>query len=289
MPNIKKSKDTGKFVKHATYVKKTCENCGVEFEIKQSSLKYGRGRCCSRRCVDENKKRTYVGQNNPSYGRKQSREEKEKRSEAIKLAYKKDPSIKIRQKEGVEKFVREHGYYPGTDHTSIEKKKNTNLKKYGKEWVGWNIPELKQKADDTCLKRYGKTSLELMQDALLNTTQTKPEQIVQECLEKLKINFIPQYKLTVDGVYRYFDFMLVDFNILLEVDGDFWHANPLIYDRNNLHEAQIRTLNNDTIKNEMVRKANIKLIRFWASEVITEGFFEKLKEVLYEESATKKS
>lgn len=83
--------------------------------------------------------------------------------------------------------------------------------------------------------------------------------------------------------------MLVDFNILLEIDGDFWHANPSIYDRNNLHEVQIRTLNNDIIKNEMVRKTNIKLIRFWESEVTAEEFFEKLKEVLYEESTSTKS
>jgi very-short-patch-repair endonuclease len=289
MPNIKKSKDTGKFVKHATYVKKNCENCGIEFEIKQSDLKYGRGRCCSRKCVDENKKKTYVGQNNPSYGRKQSKEETQKRSDALKLAYKTDPSIKIRIRDGVEKFIREHGYYPGTDIVSIEKKKATNLRKYGNEWAGWSIPEIKQKADDTCVKRYGKTSLELANSALLNAPRTKPEQIVQEHLEKLKINFVPQYKLIVDGVYRYFDFMLTDFNILLEVDGDFWHANPVIYDKNNLHIAQIRTLDNDTIKNEMVRKANIKLIRFWASEVIDARFLEKLKEVVYEESTAKKN
>lgn len=51
----------------------------------------------------------------------------------------------------------------------------------------------------------------------------------------------------------------------------------------------IRTLDNDTIKNEMVRKENIKLIRFWASEVIGARFLAKLKEVVYEESAAKKN
>lgn len=289
MPNNRHSKDTGRFIRHANRVTRICENCGVEFEIKESALKYGRGKCCSRRCVDENKKKTYLGTNNPSFGRKQTKKEKQKRSESIKLAYKTDPTIKIRQKLGIEKFVREHGYYPGTDNFSMNKRKKTNLKKYGTEWAGLNIPELSEKAKATCIKRYGKTSLELMQEGLLNCTQTKPEQIVQRCLESLKINFIPQYKLIVDGIYRYFDFMLPELNVLIEVDGDFWHANPAIYDRNNLHEVQIRTINNDTIKNEMVSKTNIKLIRFWASEVTSEVFIETLKQVLYEKSKTKEN
>ena len=34
MPNIKRSTQTGKFVKHAQYVKKVCENCKLEFETK---------------------------------------------------------------------------------------------------------------------------------------------------------------------------------------------------------------------------------------------------------------
>ena len=87
----------------------------------------------------------------------------------------------------------------------------------------------------------------------------------------------------------YFDFMLVDFNILLEVDGDFWHANPTLYDRNNLYEVQIKTLENDKIKNEMVGKTDMRLIRFWASEVMTEQFLVRLTEVLYEKSKIKEN
>jgi very-short-patch-repair endonuclease len=288
MPNIKKSNKTGKFIRHAPYVKKTCENCGMEFEIKQSALKYGRGRCCSRKCVDENKKLTYLGKNNPSYGRKQSLEERQKRSTGIKNAYKNDPSIKNRQRDGVKEYVKRTGYYPGTDPISVQKRKSTNLKKYGVEFVGRNIPEIAKKAEDTCVKRYGKTSLELMQEALVSTNKTRPEKLVQQYLEEMNIKFIPQYKLFVEGAYRYFDFMLTDYNILLEVDGDFWHANPLLYDRNNLHQVQVRTLENDAIKNHMVSKTNMKLIRFWASEIENKDFLEKLKEVLHEESKVKK-
>jgi very-short-patch-repair endonuclease len=289
MPNNKHSKINGRFVKHATYVNKICENCGIEFEIKQSALKYGRGKCCSRKCVDENKKRTYAGKNNPSYGRVQSAEEKARRGTAISEAYKNDPSIKDRQKAGIQKYIEKTGYFPGTSPTSIQKRKKTNLERYGVEWAGWNVPEIKERAENTCIERYGKSSLELAMDSLLNTKFTRPEQIVKECLDELQIKYIPQYKLFVDGIYRHFDFMLVDFNILIEVDGDFWHANPMLYDRNNLHEVQIRTIENDAIKNEMVRKAKITLVRFWESEITPETILEKLKEVLYEKGEIKKN
>lgn len=280
MPNTKKSTKTGRFIKHAKYVKKVCENCHKEFEIKASSLKYGRGKCCSRKCVDENKKRTYAGENNPSYGRKQSLEERQKRSHSMKSAYKRDPSIKDRQRNGIKKYVEKTGYYPGSDPKSIEKKKQTNLKKYGVEWVGANIPELKRRAEETCLKRYGKSSIQMMQEALLSTIETKPEIIFREYLETLNINFIPQYKLVVGETYRYFDFMLTDLNILVEIDGDFWHANPNIYDLSNLHEVQIQTLRNDDFKNKMIEHTDFDLIRFWASEVMEEGFLDKIKEVI---------
>jgi len=77
VPNVKKSAFTGKFESHAIMVDRVCENCGVSFKIKLSSLKYGRGRCCSRNCVDQNKSRTYLGENNPMHGKYKPRTELE--------------------------------------------------------------------------------------------------------------------------------------------------------------------------------------------------------------------
>lgn len=34
----------------AVYVKRTCMNCGEEFDIKQTAVENGRGKFCSRRC-----------------------------------------------------------------------------------------------------------------------------------------------------------------------------------------------------------------------------------------------
>jgi hypothetical protein len=73
MPNSKHSTSNGKFIEHAQKVERICENCGTVFTIKVSSLKYGRGKCCSRQCVDEHKRLTYKGPQNPVYGKRKKR------------------------------------------------------------------------------------------------------------------------------------------------------------------------------------------------------------------------
>jgi hypothetical protein len=216
MPNIKKSNKTGKFIKHVTYVKKICENCNIEFEIKASSLKYGRGKCCSRKCVDENKKRTYSGKNNPSYGRIQSESERKKRHQSVQSAI---------------------------------------------------------------LKKYGKTSVELMQIALGSKSETSIERKLYECLEILAILYEKKYKIWITNIhYKEYDAYVPSKNLLIEVDGDYWHGNPTLY--TTLNEQQIKMVQTDIFKEELAKQNNMKLVRFWQSEVETELFLSKLKEVV---------
>ena len=66
--------------------------------------------------------------------------------------------------------------------------------------------------------------------------------------------------------------MIIKSNILIEVDGDFWHANPLIYDLKKLHIIQEVNLKNDKLKNELAQKFDIKLIRFWETDIKKENF-----------------
>ena len=51
-------------------------------------------------------------------------------------------------------------------------------------------------------------------------------------LESQNLNFIPEYCIRYVNDsdnkihWKFYDFLLKDFNILIEVNGDFWHANP---------------------------------------------------------------
>lgn len=55
---------------------------------------------------------------------------------------------------------------------------------------------------------------------------TKPEIMTREYLDKNNINYIPQHPM-----YNMFvvDFYLPDYNIVIEVLGDYWHGNPKKY------------------------------------------------------------
>lgn len=60
---------------------------------------------------------------------------------------------------------------------------------------------------------------------------TKIELKVKSILEDSGINYIHQY----DKIKAYYvDFYLPDFNLVFEVDGDYWHANPKKYDSDEL-------------------------------------------------------
>ena len=68
---MEKRDKNGKFINNAVLISRTCLVCSLNFNIKQSSLKYGRGKYCSRKCCDEHKKLLMLGEKNPAYGKKQ--------------------------------------------------------------------------------------------------------------------------------------------------------------------------------------------------------------------------
>ena len=86
------------------------------------------------------------------------------------------------------------------------------------------------------------------------TSYTLPELIVYSYLEENNIAFIPQY---VVGEILVVDFFLPDYNCVLEVYGDYWHANPLKYGESPkipLSEMQIRNKQKDIRRYKVLTK-----------------------------------
>lgn len=109
--------------------------------------------------------------------------------------------------------------------------------------------------------------IDRLNKAMMN--QHKPTKIeikVGNYLKSENINFIKNYKL--NGFY--IDFYLVDYNIALECDGDWWHVNPLFYNRedfNGLSIAQRMTIKRDLRKNKMFEVNDVKFLRFWEYDI----------------------
>ena len=84
-------------------------------------------------------------------------------------------------------------------------------------------------------------------------------------LETLGIDYIQQYKLSVIG--RYYDFYLPEYNILIECDGDYWHADPKKYKKEDLNATQKRNMRVDEQKNKYAIMYGYVLLRFWEKDI----------------------
>lgn len=94
--------------------------------------------------------------------------------------------------------------------------------------------------------------------------RTKPEKQMIEILSELGVLFEPEFSIKFGPDWRVFDFRVGD-RLLIEVDGDFYHANEDTMQ--GLTHMHLRAKKNDYLKNIIAKKNNFKLLRFWASEI----------------------
>lgn len=132
--------------------------------------------------------------------------------------------------------------------------------------------ESKRKLSESQKKRYNdnpnlkkdisKRQIKLLKSKSLNK-KTKIEVKFESILELLNVDYLYQYEFQ----YRLFDFKIKDKNVLIEVDGDFYHSNPNTKHYEVLYETQKLTKKNDEYKNKLCQTHNIKLLRFWEKDI----------------------
>jgi very-short-patch-repair endonuclease len=94
---------------------------------------------------------------------------------------------------------------------------------------------------------------------------TIPELKMKNILKSLKLPFEHQYSL--EGYS--FDFHLSNTNILIEVDGDYWHGNPKKFQK--LNRRQERNRQRDLIKDRVAKDSGFILLRFWEDDILNNG------------------
>ena len=264
-----RDKITGKYVFSATYVDRVCENCGVGFQIKESRLKHGGGKCCSRVCVDMNKKKTYKGSNNPAYGTKLAEDRKLAMSEDLKARWQ-DPIFRSTIQKGLEAF-RDRAAKDGTWERAVIRRTKTMQERYGIDH-NWNGNYGDRVCDKTFIDKYGIKSYE-HRDKCIKNVDTSIELKTASILTNHNIQFIQQHKIGVTKKYR-FDFFLPEYNMVIECDGDYWHGKDLSDDE--LNETQVLSRHYDNIKNKILKELGILLVRFWESEINKNNYEEVL-------------
>tara|TARA_B100000809_G_scaffold192846_1_gene191738 strand:+ start:57 stop:515 length:459 start_codon:yes stop_codon:yes gene_type:complete len=93
------------------------------------------------------------------------------------------------------------------------------------------------------------------------------EQAVQDMLEEMDLAFDIEKSLKFKNTWKHFDINLIDYPILIEVDGNYWHGNKETMREGKPNFMQLRNKQNDMIKNWVARNAGYKLIRIWEKDI----------------------
>ena len=147
--------------------------------------------------------------------------------------------------------------YGDESYNNKDVRYNTMIRLYGVKHTAQN-KEILKKIQETTLKKYGKTNVQLMHDAYKNK-DTRIELKVKNILNKNNLVFDRNFEIFDNGKnqYRYYDFKLS--NILIECDGDYWHSLP-------------HNIINDKYKDELAKKSGYLLLRFKETEIMKKDF-----------------
>ena len=94
--------------------------------------------------------------------------------------------------------------------------------------------------------------------------KTNPEKLMAKLLDSLYIEYEDEYAILFAREWKFYDFKIGD-NILIEVDGDYWHTNPDSFKMNKSFKKQNKR--NDILKNFIAKKRGFILLRFWEKDI----------------------
>jgi very-short-patch-repair endonuclease len=104
-------------------------------------------------------------------------------------------------------------------------------------------------------------------------------------LEKTFSNILDLLDIKYDKFFyakeikAFYDFYIPEFNTIIEVDGDFWHCNPLKYPIPQ-YETQKKNLIRDKEKEKWLIDNGYKLLRFWEDDI--NNNIKSVKQILLE-------
>jgi len=125
----------------------------------------------------------------------------------------------------------------------------------------WEIKFGKEEAE--------KRSYEWSQKNILPSTSknTKPELLFKDILEELNLEFEQQKSI---GKYKC-DFYIPEYNLVVEVDGDYWHANPSFFKETDMigpkNISAKDIWNSDNQKSQFILNKGYNLLRYWSTDI----------------------
>lgn len=165
--------------------------------------------------------------------------------------------IRLMRKFGIEKRV---------NYLKISKMKGKNHPLYGKTWddtYGSRASEMRKLMSI----RSRKSIIEKITSHKIPFVGTSIERLLAKEMHEKKLPFEEQFNMDDKFV---FDFAIPKSRLLIECDGDYWHANPKIYERSNMENLDKRQRMNivrDKVKDKYAKDRGWYVLRFFESEI----------------------
>ena len=106
--------------------------------------------------------------------------------------------------------------------------------------------------------------LKQLSDGVFQSTDSRPQLITNGLLDKLFITYERERQYGYYAVDNY----LIDYDLIIEIQGDYWHANPTIFNLN-LTEKQCDRINKDKRKHTYIKNQyGIEMLYLWENDII---------------------
>lgn len=96
-------------------------------------------------------------------------------------------------------------------------------------------------------------------------TSKLEEDFAREFLDKLNVKYIWQFE--AKDIKRWYDFYLPEHNLIIEIDGGYWHSDPRIVDEQHLTPTQKHNKRVDEYKNKWALMHGIPIMRIWEKDI----------------------
>ncbi len=125
-------------------------------------------------------------------------------------------------------------------------------------------------------KKWNKKSVERLRRKLRDKDSSPPmnrkkrpmsnlEQMVADMLDNLKIEWEREVPLKFQHQWRYYDFHLIEYGVLIEVDGEYWHDT-----QGKPSYVILMSKKNDMLKNWLAKREGFKLIRIKEKDLMND-------------------
>lgn len=110
-------------------------------------------------------------------------------------------------------------------------------------------------------------------------TSKLEQDFARDFLDKLGLEY--EYQFEAREIGRFYDFKCN--NVLIEIDGDYFHSNPLLFEENELNGMQKRNKRIDEYKDKWAVSHGYPIIRIWEHDIRhnPEKVMKMLKERFY--------